>query len=43
MTFPENVKFDLQGEMVQWFDHYLKGVDNGVECDPKVRYYVMVQ
>ena len=27
--------------MVRWFDHYLKGIDNGVEKDPTVRYYVM--
>jgi putative CocE/NonD family hydrolase len=27
--------------MAKWFDHYLKGVDNGVEKDPPVRYYVM--
>jgi len=27
--------------MIRWFDHYLKGVDNGVEREPAVRYYVM--
>jgi putative CocE/NonD family hydrolase len=27
--------------MRRWFDHYLKGVDNGVEKEPAVRYYVM--
>ena len=27
--------------MVRWFDHYLKGDDNGVESEPAVRYYVM--
>jgi putative CocE/NonD family hydrolase len=27
--------------MVRWFDHYLKGIDNGVEREPTVRYYVM--
>lgn len=25
----------------QWFDHYLKGVDNGVDKEPAVTYYVM--
>jgi putative CocE/NonD family hydrolase len=27
--------------MLRWFDHYLKGKNNGVERDPAVRYYVM--
>ena len=27
--------------MIRWFDHYLKGIDNGVDRDPVVRYYVM--
>ena len=27
--------------MIRWFDHYLKGIDNGVEREPVVRYYVM--
>ncbi|MCL5104837.1 MAG: CocE/NonD family hydrolase [Armatimonadetes bacterium] len=25
----------------RWFDHYLKGMDNGIESDPAVTYYVM--
>ena len=25
----------------RWFDHYLKGVDNGVDREPAVTYYVM--
>jgi len=25
----------------RWFDHWLKGVDNGVEREPAVRYYMM--
>ncbi len=25
----------------RWFDHWLKGADNGVESEPAVRYYVM--
>lgn len=27
--------------MIRWFDHYLKGVANGVEKDVAVKYYVM--
>ncbi len=41
MVFPDNAKFDFVEHMIRWFDHYLKGVDNGVEKDAPVRYYVM--
>ncbi len=41
MTFPENAKFDLDAHAIKWFDHYLKGIDNGVEREPTVRYYAM--
>ncbi len=41
MTYPENAKFAMEDHMLQWFDHYLKGKDNGVEKEPTVRYYVM--
>lgn len=41
MVYPENAKFDLDSHMVRWFDHHLKGKDNGVMKDPTVRYYVM--
>ena len=29
------------GLTLRWFDHWLKGEDNGVEREPAVRYYVM--
>jgi putative CocE/NonD family hydrolase len=41
MTYPENARFDLDGHMLRWFDHYLKGIDNGVEREPTIRYYAM--
>ena len=41
LTYPENAKFDTDAHMLRWFDHYLKGIDNGAEKDPTVRYYVM--
>ncbi len=41
MTFPANAGIDLQAIMVRWFDHYLKGVRNGADQDPAVRYYAM--
>lgn len=41
LTYPSNAGFDMERHMIRWFDHFLKGVDNGVERDPIVRYYVM--
>lgn len=41
LVFPENARFDTTSHMIRWFDHYLKGIANGVEKDPPVRYYVM--
>lgn len=41
LTYPDNAKFAMEAHMIRWFDHYLKGVDNGVERDPTIRYYVM--
>jgi len=41
LHYPENANFELLSHMVRWFDHYLKGVDNGVQQDPTVKYYVM--
>ncbi|MCW5980091.1 MAG: CocE/NonD family hydrolase [Bryobacteraceae bacterium] len=32
---------DLNGIICRWFDHFLKGVDNGVERDPPVQVFVM--
>jgi putative CocE/NonD family hydrolase len=34
--------FDLEGAAIRFFDHHLKGVDNGVDADPAVRLFVMV-
>ena len=41
MVYPENAAFDVPTHMVRWFDHYLKGKDNGANHDDNVRYYVM--
>jgi uncharacterized protein len=32
---------DINGNIVRWFDHFLKGVDNGIERDPPVYVFVM--
>jgi hypothetical protein len=36
-----NAQFDYVGQIQQWFDHFLKGVANGVTSQPKVRAYMM--
>ena len=39
--FPETAKIDYDGTVLDWMDHYLRGIDNGVDKRPAVRYYVM--
>ncbi len=41
LVFPENAFFDVYAHMTKWFNHFLKGENNGVEKDTTVRYYVM--
>jgi uncharacterized protein len=36
-----DARFDYVGLIQKWFDHFLKGVDNGVTNQPKVRAYMM--
>jgi putative CocE/NonD family hydrolase len=36
-----DARFDYVGLVQRWFDRWLKGVDNGVTREPKVRAYVM--
>jgi predicted acyl esterase len=31
----------LHGEMLRWFDHWLKGIDTGITDEPPVRYWTM--
>ena len=33
--------FDMFSEQLRFFDHYLKGVDNGIEREPRVYYYTI--
>ncbi len=39
--FGPNAILDLQREYLRWFDHWLKGVDNGVTEEPLVSIFVM--
>jgi predicted acyl esterase len=41
LVYPKNASWQVHDHMVRWFDHYLKGKDNGVTDEPTVRYYVM--
>ena len=41
LTFPESAAFDTPAHMIQWFNHWLKGEDNGIGKETPVRYYVM--
>jgi predicted acyl esterase len=41
LDFPGNSTFNMDSHMIRWFDHYLKGIDNKVDREPAVRYYVL--
>jgi putative CocE/NonD family hydrolase len=36
-----DARYDYVGLVQRWFDHWLKGADNGVDREPKVRFYMM--
>ncbi|MBK9978442.1 MAG: CocE/NonD family hydrolase [Gemmatimonadetes bacterium] len=37
----ETTGFDLATERLRWFDHWLKGIDNGIMREPPIRYFVI--
>ena len=39
--FGPQAALDLPDVIMRWFDHWLKGIDNGIEAEPAVRYFVM--
>lgn len=41
LVYPDNAAFPVDEHMMRWFDHWLKGIDNGVTRGPKVRWYQM--
>ena len=41
IDYGEQATFDVDGYTMRWLDHYLKGIDNGVEKDPPVYVFVM--
>ncbi|MCA9119357.1 MAG: CocE/NonD family hydrolase [Planctomycetales bacterium] len=41
LVYPENATFDMLSHMILWFDHHLKGADNGIDKNATVKYYTM--
>jgi len=41
LDFGPQAQLDLDGMIVRWFDHWLNGMENGVDREPSVRYFVM--
>jgi len=41
VDFGPSAEVDLDGMIIRWFDHWLKGVDNGVDTEPPVRFFVL--
>jgi hypothetical protein len=39
--FTDDAALDVPSFELRWFDHWLKGIDNGVDREPPVRIYVM--
>ena len=36
-----DARFDYAGFLIRWYDRWLKGIDNGIEKEPRVRVYNM--
>lgn len=41
IDFGPQAAVDKEAMIIRWFDHWLKGLANGVEREPAVRYFVM--
>ena len=41
LTFPDANRVPVEYDPTRWFAHYLTGIDNGIEKEPAVAYYVM--
>lgn len=39
-AYPER-KFDIYAEMLRFFDYHLKGIDNGIQNEPKINYFTV--
>jgi len=41
VDFGPQAELDLPDVIIRWFDHWLKGINNGIAGEPAVRYFVM--
>jgi len=41
IDFGDTAIIDLQGTKLAWFDHWLKGIENGIMDEPKIDFFVM--
>ena len=41
IDFGPEAQVDQDDIIIRWFDHWLKGIDNGVDREPPLRYFVM--
>lgn len=41
LKYPAEASGRPMADMIPWFDHWLKGVDNGITKQPRVRYFVL--
>jgi putative CocE/NonD family hydrolase len=41
VDFGDEAIVNLNDHVVRWFDHWLKGIDNGVTADPRVQLFIL--
>ncbi|MCH2374481.1 MAG: CocE/NonD family hydrolase [Planctomycetes bacterium] len=41
VDFGPHAQVDIDHEHKRWFDHHLRGVDNGIDREPPIKYFVM--
>jgi hypothetical protein len=41
VDFGPKAALDMNAELKRWFDKHLKGMDNGIDREPPIRYFVM--
>jgi len=41
IDFGPQAELDIDDLIIRWFDHWLKGLDNGINREPAVRYFVI--
>ena len=41
VDFGPYAQVDIDAEHKRWFDHHLRGIDNGIDREPPIKYFVM--